>query len=467
MRGHALTLLACSSLAACAPIAPVQVDTAGAAWAFRARSLADPVLVEAARKRGDATAWPPARLTRRDLDLIAITEAPALPTALARWDAARAAVRTAGAIPNPTLSLNPAYISGGGGGPPLFLATTLIQLIETANKRPLRIAKTEYRAEAARLQVASTAWMVIAEVRGAAIDVSAARDRLAALDQQIAIQRDLADTAAKRLAVGLGSSVELTVARTALTRAVIDRAATAAAEVEAQNRLARALGLPVAALSGAPLDFGLEAPSLSEQFLATAAARAPLRRADVLAGIADYSASIVEFRLQNATRIPNVELGPSVEYDQGTNKWGLSVAVAPPIFNRNAGPIAEASAQERVAASQLLETQATAIGEADRAVAAYRQALAGVVVADRLVVDQQKQVLAQQRLLATGETGRADLLTGRANLAVARLGLVDARTALARARLAVEVAAQAMSDGSDPLTLITGWTAHDTSPATQ
>lgn len=444
------------TLAGCASVAPVRVDVARKAAEFQARTVSDEGLTAfAQRVRGDGRVWPPATLTLRDLELIAIYDAPAIATARARWDAAQAAIRTASALPNPTLSLDPAYVTGGGAAPPFFLASTLIQLIETAGKRPLRVAKARYAAESARFQTATAAWTAIARVDGAALDVAAARARIAALDEQASVQAQVVETAAKRLAVGLGSSVELTIARTALTRATLDRQTALATEVDALHRLAEAVGLPQSALPMDRLALSLDVEPLPDIFIASARDATPLRRADVLSAVADYSASTIETRFQRAARVPNLEVGPSVEYDQGTKKWGVSVAGALPIFNRNGGPIAEADAQLRVAGGQLLEVQAAAIGEVDRAVAAYRQAVQGLEVADRLVSEQSRQLAAQRRLLGAGQAGRADVLTVQGDLAVAKLGRADALAALARARLAVVIAAQATSDAFDPSALLT------------
>ena len=453
----AIAIICAAALAGCASVSPVRIDVAGKAAGFRARSLDDAGLAAFVKQaKGDATVWPPAALSLRDLELIALYDAPAISTARAKLDAARAAIRTARAIPNPTLTLDPAYVTGGGAAPPFFLASTLIQLIETAGKRPLRVAKAEYFAESARFQLAAAAWQAVARVDGAAIDLAAARARIAALDEQVAVQGDVLDTAAKRLAVGLGSSVELTIARTALTRATLERQTARAAEIDAIHRLAEALGLPETALPVDRLSVDLAGPRLADTFLLAARDGAPLRRADVLGGVADYAASVVETRLQGAARVPNLEIGPSVEYDQGTKKWGVSVAAALPIFNRNGGPIAEAGAQRRVAEGQLLEVQANAIGEVDRAATAYRQAIEGLAVADRLVAEQSRQLGAQRRLLTAGQAGRGDVLAVQGDLALARVGRADALATLARARLAVEVAAQAVGDGFDPAAFLTG-----------
>jgi len=390
----------------------------------------------------------------RDLDLIAVYEAPGIATALARADAARAAIRTATAIPNPTLTFNPASVTGGGDAPPFFLAATLIQLIETAGKRPLRIAKARYLAESARFQAAAEAWRTVARVDTAAIDFAAARTKMVALDEQASIQRDLLDTAAKRRAVGLGSSVEMNLARTALTRFALDREATRAAEVEAIHRLAEAIGLDEAALPMDRLAMDLQRPPLPEAFLRSASDSAAVRRADVLESVADYAASVVEVGVQRAGRVPNVELGPSVEYDQGTKKWGASVGVALPIFNRNGGPIDEAEARRHIAQGQLSEVQASAIGEIDRTIAAYRQAAIALSVADRLIAGLSRQLAAQRKLVGAGQSGLADVLNAKADVALARVGRADALATLARARLAVEVAAQVTSDGFDPIQLL-------------
>lgn len=422
------------------------------AQAYRSRSLEDPSLrAFAARLDERYSVWPPARFDSQALHVVALYFSPNITVAEARWRVARAAVATAGERPNPTLSLNPLYVTTAAAGmSPWFLSAGLVQLLETGSKRSYRVAHAEYLAEAARLEILAAAWSVVSRVDNLLLDVSAAQGRLAALDGQIAIQTELVEAAGKRLAAGLGSSLELVTARSVLMRATLDRQATSAAVTETLHQLAIAAGVPASRLT---LD-RLAVPSLTRRlppdFAARVRADAPLNRADLLALLAEYAAIDATVRLQLAGRVPNFDVGPGFEYDQGDRKWGLSLAVALPIFNQNGGAIGEALAARGQAADQFTAAQAAVIGEVDLAIAAYEQSTLSDQMAELLYAEQAARARAQETLFARGEIDRLELLAARAELAAAVTARAEAQGTVAKAAMAVEAAGQLCADGVDP-----------------
>ena len=446
-----MALTACL-LASCATPSARPISASEGAQRYRARTLDEPGL------GAFASRLDPARGTRSQepldphaLEIAALYFSPTVQLAEAKWRVSQAAVRTAGERPNPTLSFDPLYVTNAAAGvAPWMISATLVQLIETAGKRPSRIARAEYLAEAARLDVLAAGREVVGRVDGLMLDASVAQGRLAALDQQIAAQAGLVEAAQKRLQVGVGSSLELVTARAALSRALLDRQATSANLAETLHQLAMAVGVPADRL---PLD-QLSLPSLTRTLPAGFAERvrhvAPLNRADLLARLADYAASDAAVRLQLGGRYPNVEVGPAYEFDQGDRKWGLSLVTTLPIFNRNEGAIGEAMAARRQAADQFTASQAAVIGEVDRAIAAYDQSVVALATAERLYAEQASRAHAQETLFARGEIDRVELLAAQAELAAAITGRADAQGGAAKAALAVELAGQLASDGFDP-----------------
>lgn len=457
IRSYRPAILAASLvvLAGCAAVRPVAVAPEATAASFRERSLDDAGLRRlAAQPDAGVASWPPARLDARALDVAALYFNPSLQVARSKWQVAKAAIETAGQIPNPTVSVSPLYVTTATAGlSPWVVASSLVQIIETAGKRQFRLARAQYLAEAARLDVLNAAWDTVGRVNGALLDVAAAQGRAAAIERQLAAQSGLAEIAEKRLQAGLGSRLELTTVRTLLTRVTLDQQAARTTLVEARHQLAQAVGVPFEAL---PLD-RLVIPSLDQAlppgFEARVRDTAALNRADLLARLADYAASAVALQLEVASRTPNVELGPNFEFDQGNRKWGVSLTAQVPVFNQNQGPIAEAAAQLRQAADQFVALQAGVIGEVDRAIAAHQAALRSLAVADRLYQQQTRQASAAEALFARGETDRLELLAARVELATAALGRADAQATVARARLAVELAGQLSPDGFNPATL--------------
>ena len=249
--------------------------------------------------------------------------------------------------------------------------------------------------------------------------------------------------------MGLGSSLELVTARSVLTRATLDRQATSVALTETLHQLAIAAGIPAAQLT---LD-RLALPSLTRplppDFAARVRGAAPLNRADLLARLADYAASDATVRLQLAGRAPNFDVGPGFEYDQGNRKWGVSLAVALPIFNQNGGAISEALSTRRQAADQFTAAQAAIIGEVDRATAAYEQSTTSLQVAEQLYAEHAVRARIQETLFARGEIDKLELLVVRSELAAAVTARADAQGTVAKAALAVEAAGQLAVDEVD------------------
>lgn len=438
----------------CTTTPPTPIVPATSAAAFRTRSLNDPALVALAARAGLAV-WPPARVDGPALVLVALENAQAVQLARAKWRVAEAAIRTAGQRPNPTLSLNPVAVTNAAAGTiPWLLSATLVQLVETARKRPLRVEAARYRAEAARLDLVSIGREATQMINGLLIDLSVAQARLAALDTQAAADTGLVEAAEKKLRVGEDSHVAVVTTRAILNRVELDRQATMAAQTDTLHQLAIAVGLPAERLPIERLTLPRLDTGLSPAFIARARDAAPLNRADLLARLADYAAADADFRLQLAGRTPNAELGPTFEYDQGARKWGLTLAVALPVFNRNGGQIGEAAAQRAQAEKTFTTAQAAAIGEVDRAVDAYRQAVKALAVAERLHVQEAERARAAETLFARGEIDRVELLTARAELAAQGTNLADAQGRVAKAAYAVEAAGQLRADGSDPTPLI-------------
>ncbi len=439
-------------LSGCASVSPVALSTQDTAEQFRSRSLADDGLKRFALSRGSGVrSWSTDKWDTRSLDIAALYFSPTLAVARSKWLSAQAAVAVAGEIPNPTLTIGPQFVATAAADIPAWvLATSLVQIIETGGKRDFREARARYLAEAARLDVVNTAWEIVATVNGALTDVAVARQRLSVIEQQIASLTTLVDIVGKRIAAGIGNSLELATTRTALDRALLEREAARTAEVDAHHRLAQAIGIPVDALALDRVSQGMIAVPAASDFLRHARRDAVLNRADLLARMAEYAASETALQLEVAAQYPDIEVGPGYEYDQGADKWGLSLGFQIPVFDQHQAAIAEAMAKRRQAADELMAVQARVIGEVDRAAAAYESAVRLMAVTEDLFRRQENQARVQQALFLRGETDRLSLLTAKAELSSAELARIEGEATVSKARLALEVATQRSPDAFDP-----------------
>ena len=387
----------------------------------------------------------PAAWDFETLSWVAFYYHPSLELARAQWATARAAQTTAAARANPTLSLTPGYSTNSPAGTsPWFPALNLDFLLETSGKRDRRAAIEKFAAEAAQLNVLSTAWQVRSELRHALGEAVATERRLPLLRTQADAQRQLVALLAQRLAAGAITALELSTPRLALIKAEAAVADAQGQVAVARSHLAQALSIPSDALGDLRLDAAVAppGPALSAAALAAARRESLQSRADVLGALARYHAAQAALQLEAAKRYPDVHLGPGYQWDQGQNKWTLGLTVELPLFHRNEGPIAEAQARRDEAAAQLNVTQAQIIAAIDNAAATQTAASAQLEHARRLRTELERQSALVQARLAAGGADQTERQLAQLELLDAELSLVDAEAAAARAMGGLEDALQ-------------------------
>jgi outer membrane protein TolC len=422
----AILLVLITCLAGCARFEPKPISSSRNADLFESRTLTAEGLRAYLETNGLAGAWPREVWNLQALTLAAFYYHPDLDVARAHWATAKAGEKTAGERPNPTINVAPAYNTTTAVPSPWLVTATLDIPIETAGKRGYRIAEASHLSEAARLNIAKVAWQVRSRLRRAFLDLYTANENTALLKEQQAVQTENVRLLELQAGAGAVSAFELTQARIAAdgTRLVLRDAERQSAE--AQVELADAVGVPTAALEAIKLSFA----DLNElpKDVPTGAARrqALLNRTDILGALAEYNASQSALQLEIAKQYPDVHLNPGYEFDQGDNKWSPGLTVTLPVLNQNKGPIAEAEAKRTEAAANFNALQARAVGEIDRAVAAYRVTLEKSKDADAIQGDLEKQENTARAMLEVGEISKSELAALRLQLSASALARLDA-----------------------------------------
>ncbi|EQD40865.1 outer membrane efflux protein, partial [mine drainage metagenome] len=151
-----LVALLALCVAGCATYRAQPIHPEQSARALAARSLTNPrlrrFLALEAHRRG------PPRWNLETLTLVAIYERPDMPLAVGRLAEAKAGQITAAQLPNPTLSLRPAYNTTTMVPSPWKVGPIVSFLIRAFGVRPALIARARARTAAARESIASTAW---------------------------------------------------------------------------------------------------------------------------------------------------------------------------------------------------------------------------------------------------------------------------------------------------------------------
>jgi outer membrane protein TolC len=281
--------------------------------------------------------------------------------------------------------------------------------IETAGKRGHRVAQAHQLSESARWSVVTTAWEVRRKLTGALLDYTVARNREGLLERQLDLQTQIVRLEEGELAAGAVAGSDVTVGRIQLAKTRLDLETTRAQVAETRARSADALGVPLRALDGAELIFGMDPTDASALTAEEARHRALRGRSDVLGSLAEYEAAQAALQLEIAKQYPDIRLGPGYQWDQGQNDWLIGLTVELPVFNRNQGPIAEAAARRTEAAARFVALQAQIIHEIDAATAALKTADEASLAGVSILAAQRQNLEAVEGQLKAGAVGALEV----------------------------------------------------------
>ena len=411
-----------------APIVPAET-----ASRFEARNLGDPGLQSFVEKSlgQPISPWPPKLWDLQTLSLMALYFSPEMQAARARLAEAEAAIVTAGARPNPIVDISPGVPS------PYLLTLDFAVPIETRGKRGYRIRSARSLDQAARFDLADSAWKVHSGVRRALLDYLLASRSLELFHSEEQIRTEQVRLLQERFIAGDIPRPELDLARIELSKTHLSISAAEGQVAETKAALAAAMGIPVAGIEG--LDFAwteVDSPPNTQSFLPQEIRRdALLDRLDIRRSLAQYAAAEADLQLEIAKQYPDVQIAPGYTFEERDNFFTVGLSITLPLFNRNQGPIAEAEAKRKEAAATFLQKQAQVIGDSERALAVYSAALNELAEADQSLRQlQDTQLRMTQLAVAVGEEDRLTLNGMQLESAAVARARLDA---LGRAQIAL------------------------------
>ena len=411
-----------------APIVPAET-----ASSFEARNLGDAGLQSFVEKSlgQPISPWPPKLWDLQTLSLMALYFSPEMQAARARLAEAEAAIVTAGARPNPIVDISPGVPS------PYLLTLDFAVPIETRGKRGYRIRSARSLDQAARFDLADSAWKVHSGVRRALLDYLLASRSLELFHSEEQIRTEQVRLLQERFIAGDIPRPELDLARIELSKTHLSISAAEGQVAETKAALAAAMGIPVAGIEG--LDFAwteVDSPPNTQSFLPQEIRRdALLDRLDIRRSLAQYAAAEADLQLEIAKQYPDVQIAPGYTFEERDNFFTVGLSITLPLFNRNQGPIAEAEAKRKEAAATFLQKQAQIIGDSERALAVYSAALNELAEADQSLRQlQDTQLRMTQLAVAVGEEDRLTLNGMQLESAAVARARLDA---LGRAQIAL------------------------------
>ncbi len=381
---------------------PVPLTPAQTAAKLESRTLQDDGLRQFMETvLGHPVAWPPKDCDLRFLTLAAFYFNPDLALARAQLETVKAGIQMAQMRPNPVLDFSPGIPS------PYLMGVGLAFPIITAGKRNYEIQYANNISAQAEFTLAELAWKIRSQVRSALLNYllderNAALAQAAEQLQQMRVRR-----ATEQLELGEISRPEVETTRAAFLDAQMTSRAVEGRLAPDRATLAAAIGTPPTALEGLQLVWhNLEdVPSLSVLTKTEVRREAVLNRLDVRRALADYQAAQSNLQLEIARQIPNFQLGPGYQYEERQSYFTTSLSIELPLFNHNEGPIAQAKAQRKQAAANLMATQANVISQCEQAFGQYRADYEVLQAAQAVRTNFQRvQVPTAHRTLQAGES---------------------------------------------------------------
>jgi outer membrane protein, heavy metal efflux system len=441
-RRYLIPLLGILSLAGCAAqrFQPVPIVAQASASQYEARSLSDEGLRAFEEKNlGERfSSWPPKTWNLRILSLAALYFNPALDLARARLARADAAIVTAGARPNPTVGISPGVPS------PYLLTLDLAVPIETAGKRGYRIQGARNLDQAARLDLADSAWNVLSGARLALLNYLLASRSLELFHSEEQAREDQVKILEQILSAGEIPRLNVDSARIELSKTEAALRTSQTQLVEAGAALATALGIPLRSLQTVEFSWpDMDTPPAPESLSAAEIQHdAVLNRLDVRRSLAQYAATETDLQLEIAKQYPDINIGPGYTYEEKHSFFTVGLSASVPLFNRNQGPIAEAEARRKEVAAVFLQTQAQTIAKSERALAIYTAALRELAAAQSSYQLEEAQLQIAQRAIGAGSDTRLSLDGVQIQISVLARAKLDAVGRAQRALGDLEDAAQ-------------------------
>jgi outer membrane protein TolC len=448
-----VSLLVVFFLAGCAVqrYRPAPIVASTTASGFEARNLADPALrsFEEENLGHPVSPWPPKTWDLQTLSLAAMYFNPSLNSARARVAGTRAAQLTAGARPNPTLSIAP------GIPTPYLLTLDFAFPIETAGKRRYRMEVARNLDQVARFDLADSAWTVRRGVRTALLNYLLTSRNLELFRAEEKAREDQINILEQVFSAGETPRQTVDLARIELSKTRLAITTTEGQVGEAKAALAAAVGIPVAGLREAQFSWpGMDTPPSAESLSLEEVRRdAVLNRLDVRRSLAQYAAAESGLQLEIAKQYPDINLGPGYTYEERNSFFTVGFSTSIPLFNRNQGPIAEAEAHRKEAAAAFLERQARVIGNSERALAVYTAALEELAEARSLRKLQEIQSQIVQEAIRAGTDNRLSLDTVEIQIWVLARAQLDALTRAQKALGDLEDAVQRPLDPGETLSI--------------
>jgi cobalt-zinc-cadmium efflux system outer membrane protein len=434
-------------MGACQHVPPAPIDPVANGLKLQQRQIDTPAVESALQMYGLAV---PAdgRWTLDQLTVAAWTLRTDIATAQAQLAAARTATELAGRRPSPGITSTFERVTNAdASAKPWVIGASVGLVIETADKRDIRVQRSLAEESALQWQIAQLLWQARTELSNALLDHELTLRALTLDQDELALRRDYLGWIDTRLRFGAATTQDRLLASEALTtmesQLELDRAASAAAAA----RIAAAVGVGPEAWSRIePIVPDIaELPEFGAEDFVEARAAAIVNRMDVQRTLAEYEMAEQDLRAAVASQYPDIVLGPGYLVDQADRKITLSLDLPAFLSNRSEATISNAIAARTIAASRFDDAQSIALAQISASFSLYGATRAALQAAATAEQSSALALAVARRRLAAGAADRGEVVAAQIDLAVRQRATLDTR------RRAVEAIAALQDSIQRPL----------------
>jgi outer membrane protein, heavy metal efflux system len=337
------------------------------------------------------------------------------------------------------------YVGNAARGAAWLYGVSLDFLIRRPGDRARVRHYAQVQTAVAQADLAESIWRVRATLRQALLDAASARDEAALLDTLIAQRQALLVATRAQADVGEVARTETLAIEAELSHAKQRSSHAHARRADAEARLAAAVGLPVAALEGIPVQWEgwADIGALAVSAPADWRGEALIGRPEIVRAVHEYDLAESALQGEVAKRWPDLHLTPGYAWGRNgvrenplndlVRQNALSVTFEAPVFNFHEGPIGEALARREAAGEHLTAVQADLYGQIDRAERAWPGARRAWEHAAGAVTIAERRREAGERALAAGAADRISVLSAGVVATEAQLTLLEAACEAERA----------------------------------
>jgi outer membrane protein TolC len=334
---------------------------------------------------------------------------PSLDVARSQWRLAQTAETSAAERAVPTINGNIAHSDDSDPTKKPFSFGLSIDIpIETGSKRNIRIENAQHLTQAAKLEIAQTAWQLRNNIAQTLTEYYFNEDQLRLLTEEELRRQEIANMYQKRVNAGAASNIELSNAKLQLQTLSSTLNSAKQNKRVLLSKLASNIGLPLNKVEILSLanDNERRLSSIPNTDLQKTAL---LNRLDIRIALNRYAAAETRLKLEIAKQYPDLVISPGAAYEFGDNIWSLGLSGLLTLLNKNKLGIAEATQLRELEAAQFEALQTKVILDANVTNAEVYQDKQGLDHQKILLAQQQSNTERMQRKLVAGEIDRLEM----------------------------------------------------------